>query len=199
MTERAATNDPTTCHMCKRELVTQQGMVLAWWPDEPTAKTPLCMGLLAEVDKGNIPGWTASAGGLEVIEIRLPLRLRSEANERDSWQAKSARAKEQRAIVRMRLTPEVRRVVMVTPYLVTITRIGPRVLDGDNLQRSAKAVRDTIAECLGLDDGDQRITWVYAQEKSTRFTRGRLPVNAFAIKIRVEHVESANQDCESRL
>jgi len=54
------------------------------------------------------------------------------------------------------------------PLVVTIVRIGPKALDGDNLQGSAKGVRDEVARYLGVDDADTetRVTWRYAQEKS---------------------------------
>ena len=49
------------------------------------------------------------------------------------------------------------------PCVITITRIGPRKLDSDNLAGSAKHVRDGVADWLGIDDGDERLTWEYAQ------------------------------------
>ena len=48
---------------------------------------------------------------------------------------------------------------------ITLTRIGIRKLDGDNLQRSFKSTRDGVADALGIDDGSDRIEWKYAQEK----------------------------------
>ena len=49
------------------------------------------------------------------------------------------------------------------PVIVTITRLGPRRLDDDNLQGAAKAVRDEIAAKIGTDDGSALYTWVYRQ------------------------------------
>ena len=49
------------------------------------------------------------------------------------------------------------------PLLVTITRIGPRRLDSDNLQSAAKFVRDQIAATVGVDDGSNMYTWQYEQ------------------------------------
>lgn len=56
-----------------------------------------------------------------------------------------------------------------TVCIVTITRVGKRKLDSDNLARSAKAVRDAIASNFGIDDGDEgekdsRWDWRYKQE-----------------------------------
>ena len=51
------------------------------------------------------------------------------------------------------------------PATVTLTRIAPRALDGDNLQRALKAVRDQVAELIGVDDRDPLVEWEYAQRK----------------------------------
>lgn len=48
---------------------------------------------------------------------------------------------------------------------MTLTRIAPRELDGDNLQSSLKACRDGVADWLGVDDRDPRVTWSYAQRR----------------------------------
>ena len=42
----------------------------------------------------------------------------------------------------------------VPPVRVTMTRYGTRRLDDDNLDAAFKVVRDTVAEWLGVDDGD---------------------------------------------
>ncbi len=47
---------------------------------------------------------------------------------------------------------------------VTITRYGKRKMDDDNLSNSCYVVRDEVARCLCIDDGDSRIEWVYKQE-----------------------------------
>ncbi len=51
------------------------------------------------------------------------------------------------------------------PATITLTRLAPRILDCDNLRGALKAVRDGIADWLGVDDGDPRLTWEYGQEK----------------------------------
>lgn len=38
-----------------------------------------------------------------------------------------------------------------------------RELDTDNLQGSLKPLRDQIAQWLGVDDADSRVTWEYGQ------------------------------------
>lgn len=55
------------------------------------------------------------------------------------------------------------------PVLVTFTRHGMRLLDDDNLAGAYKAVRDVVAEVLGVDDGDtERVRWAYRQEAVKR-------------------------------
>lgn len=61
---------------------------------------------------------------------------------------------------------------------VTLTRVSPRKCDGDNLQGALKHVRDQVAQELGLDDGDARLTWLYQQEQ-----RGR---GHWGVRIRIE-------------
>jgi hypothetical protein len=113
------------------------------------------------------------------IEVTLPIRAVSEANVREHWAAKAARVKRQRRDVYLGLynlrgmkPPIVHRVVVV------LTRVAPRMLDGDNNVRSLKAVVDEVAAFLGLDDRDDRIQWLYAQAKGKP--------NQYAVKVRVE-------------
>lgn len=49
------------------------------------------------------------------------------------------------------------------PLLVTITRIGKRKLDDDNLASACKYVRDQVAAEVGIDDGSDQYTWRYEQ------------------------------------
>lgn len=49
------------------------------------------------------------------------------------------------------------------PVVVTITRLGPRRLDDDNLAAACKAVRDEIADAFKVDDGSPLYTWRYEQ------------------------------------
>ena len=51
----------------------------------------------------------------------------------------------------------------VLPVTVVLTRIAPRRLDGDNLQSGFKAVRDGVADWLGVDDGSSLVDWQYFQ------------------------------------
>jgi hypothetical protein len=49
--------------------------------------------------------------------------------------------------------------------IVTIIRVGYKECDDDSLIPGAKALRDSIAASLGVDDGDKRIRWRYSQAR----------------------------------
>ena len=51
------------------------------------------------------------------------------------------------------------------PWYVRLTRRSPSKLDKDGTIRALKAVQDTVAAVLEVDDGDERYEWDYAQEK----------------------------------
>lgn len=98
----------------------------------------------------------------------LPLRVVSEANQRQHWATKAKRAKSQRhalawAWLAAGLPCERK------PVTVTLTRLAPRSLDSDNLAGGFKAVRDEIASLCGFDDRDESVRWVYAQEKAKTY------------------------------
>lgn len=54
------------------------------------------------------------------------------------------------------------------PVVVTLTRVAPRALDDDNLAYSFKAIRDGVADGLGVRDNDPRVSWRYEQRKSAK-------------------------------
>ena len=93
--------------------------------------------------------------------VTIPLRIQSVSNLREHWRARAKRTKSERDIVFWSLGIS----AVPMPCTVTLTRIAPRSLDGDNLQSGCKAARDAIAQWLCVDDGDPRVTWQYAQEK----------------------------------
>lgn len=97
------------------------------------------------------------------MKFLIPIRTISEANGREHWRAKANRAKHQREMARM-FTAQWEPLPK-PPLTITITRIGVRPLDDDNLATSQKAVRDGIADAIGIDDGDARLSWRYAQRK----------------------------------
>lgn len=88
----------------------------------------------------------------------VPIATVSEANRRDHWATKAKRAKGQR----LALYLATKRAEL--PCVVTLTRVGPRRLDDDNLRGALKACRDGVADRLGVDDADPRVEWRYGQE-----------------------------------
>lgn len=118
-----------------------------------------------------------------MILVTYPEKIVSEANQREHWRPKAARAKLHRvnAWAAMRQAggfigaPE-----LLGPLRITMTRIAPRELDSDNLASGFKASRDGVADWLGIDDGDKRLTWEYQQRKG-------MP-KQYAVEIRVEGV-----------
>lgn len=90
--------------------------------------------------------------------VTLHIRIVSVLNLREHWSKRHRRAKEHRKAAL--LVPRVG-----LPCTVKMTRIGLRLLDSDNLQGGLKGLRDGIADRLGVDDADPRVTWEYAQEK----------------------------------
>ena len=103
-----------------------------------------------------------------MIEVLVPIRTWSEANLRGHWAKRARRARTQRQAARflVRAACNVADTsVLSGPITITLTRIAPRRLDSDNLASSLKAVRDGVADAMGVDDGCSRIQWCYAQRK----------------------------------
>lgn len=102
------------------------------------------------------------------MQITLPLRTVSEANRREHWATRARRAKGQRTVTRLEVARKLgygRTPAIDFPVAATLTRIAPRALDDDNLRGALKAVRDGVADALGVDDRDPRVEWCYGQRK----------------------------------
>lgn len=96
------------------------------------------------------------------FRIEIPLRIQSCANLREHWSVTAKRAKIHRAAA------VVVPLGLPLPCVVRLTRVGPRLLDTDNLAGGFKALRDGIATRLGVDDADPQVVWEYAQRKGGR-------------------------------
>lgn len=97
------------------------------------------------------------------MKLTIPIRIESVANIHEHWASRAKRAREHRTDVWFAL--KAARAPVEVPVTITLTRIAPRVLDTDNLASGCKAARDGVADWLMVDDGDKRLTWVYAQRK----------------------------------
>lgn len=106
----------------------------------------------------------------------LPLLVVSEANQREFWAKKYRRKIAQQAVLAAAWPRLVADRAPQAPCRITLTRLGGRRLDSDNLAGAFKHVRDEIARQLGIDDGDPRLTWIYSQE----------PGGAVGIRIEIE-------------
>lgn len=109
--------------------------------------------------------------------VMLPIKTISEMNARCHWAARASRAKRQRRVA-WTLTPQ-----HPLPVVVTLTRYSAGTLDDDNLRSALKAVRDGIAERLGVPDNDPRVEWRYAQAKAKR--------GDFGVQVRLTPAEPA--------
>jgi hypothetical protein len=111
----------------------------------------------------------------------VPLRTVSLLNSREHWSARARRAAKERGTVRV-AAQAWGLGSFELPCVVRLVRCAPRRLDDDNLRGSLKHVRDGVADALGVDDGDPRVEWQYAQEKSAP--------KAYAVRVEVEEVRS---------
>lgn len=110
-----------------------------------------------------------TASQCSTVSVTVPIRTVSEANCREHWRVKNKRKVQQQMMVNWMFHAGKRRELdeVRWPYLVTLTRKGPRLLDDDNCQSSLKGARDMVAQILGVDDGDTKaVRWKYRQERS---------------------------------
>ena len=96
------------------------------------------------------------------IYEQVPVRTVSETNQRECWQSRHRRRAKQRSSTALLLSQHDRPEL---PVVVRLTRVAPRDLDTDNLRSALKAPRDGVADWLGVDDADERVTWDYDQRR----------------------------------
>lgn len=89
------------------------------------------------------------------------------ANLREHWRKRAARVAVQRGTAKMVLSARRELLPKAAPFTVTFTRMAARHLDTDNLAFSFKAIRDGVAEALGVSDAPTSgVEWKYLQAKS---------------------------------
>ena len=96
-----------------------------------------------------------------MIEVEIDMKIVSMANMRMHWAVKAKLVKSQRQKAFNALASVA--APLPLPCTIVLTRVAPRALDGDNLQSGFKAVRDGVADWLGVDDGSQLVEWQYKQ------------------------------------
>ena len=97
------------------------------------------------------------------MKFCVPIRLPSLANMRSSWRVVRLKKRQKTATFACMRKMMESATLPSLPLVITITRIGPRRLDDDNLAAACKYVRDQIAAIVGTDDGSSQYTWQYHQ------------------------------------
>ena len=97
------------------------------------------------------------------MKFHIPIQLPSLANLSTTRRAMIRLKMDQKAATKICLRDARTQPLPPMPLLVTITRVGPRRLDDDNLDAACKYVRDQIAAHVGVDDGSDQYTWQYKQ------------------------------------
>lgn len=97
--------------------------------------------------------------------IVLPIRTVLGQNAREHHMARHKRIRREKEAVHYSLHGKPKPSI---PCVVLLTRISPNKCDDDNLSGAMKSIRDAIATWLGVDDGDDRVKYRYAQERGPR-------------------------------
>jgi hypothetical protein len=100
------------------------------------------------------------------VSVSLPIKLVSEANQREHHMVKHRRKKAQQRIASAVLRSTLYEFDKMGVTRVVLTRHGMRKMDADNNAASFKHVQDAVAAWLGVDDGDMQ--WGYAQTTGSR-------------------------------
>ena len=127
-----------------------------------------------------------------VAHWSAPLRLTNAANRRGHWRLHSEATREQRSLACAMTSgligdgnsvsiDRLRVAASRGELAVVIQRVAPRRLDSDGATASVKHIRDGIADALGLDDGDPRVTWLPAQQR--RGVVGEYAVEVFFFEV----------------
>lgn len=86
-------------------------------------------------------------------------------NAREHWRVKAKRVKFERQCTAAALHGAARPPI---PCSVRLTRVGPGMLDDDNLVGAMKGVRDEVAAWLGIDDRHRdQVRYVYDQRRAS--------------------------------
>ncbi len=113
-----------------------------------------------------VDSWPAE--GHELV-VSIPVRTVSETNAREHWSQRHKRRRSIRSAVGLVVVGALRGAGVTAPCGVLLTRCAPSGgLDDDNLVSSLKAARDGVADALGIDDRDPRVSWSYAQRRGKR-------------------------------
>lgn len=101
-----------------------------------------------------------------VVCFQMPgLKAVNRTNARGHWAKGAREVKACRELVHLTMLASVP--FPEGPWVVNMARVGPgnRPLDDDGLVASLKSVRDQVAESLGVDDADPRITFATPRQE----------------------------------
>lgn len=97
--------------------------------------------------------------------IPIPIKTKTGLNAREHWHVRAKRTLRERQATRL-FWLKAKPPVFFLPLRITLIRVSPgNGADLDNVVGGLKGVRDQIADQLGFDDGDSRISWRYDQRK----------------------------------
>lgn len=108
------------------------------------------------------------------LKFSAPIRIVSEANNRQHWSKKNERKKSQQIEINVEMSNAIKRRTIALPCVITLCRVGPKYIDDDNLANAFKGCRDHSAG---------------------HFARG--PINTNGIEERVGGLEAWHQWCLS--
>lgn len=103
-----------------------------------------------------------------MITVSIPLQTARGQNNREHHYTRYRREQREKWAVGMFLGRYQRPAVELGRghLVVLLTRVAPSEgLDSDNLSGSLKAVRDAVADWLGIDDKSELVRYEYAQER----------------------------------
>jgi len=110
----------------------------------------------------------------EEIVISIPIKTVGELNVREHWAQAKKRHDAQKSAVHVIFKTLQSKPTL--PCQVTLTRVGKRRLDSDNLIDSFKWIRDAVADNLipgklpGRADDSPKISWQYSQESGRDYS-----------------------------
>ena len=117
------------------------------------------------------------------LSFEMTLKASHTLNSRSHWRVRASKRGSERKAVALLLPKH-----KVQPVLVvTLTRVGPRAMDDDNVQGALKAVRDEVAKQLRIDDGSPLIRWRYEQAKGD-----------YAVRVSVESIGPARDEWDAK-
>lgn len=100
------------------------------------------------------------------MKIEMPIKVISEANQREHWTARNKRKHSQQCDFASYWRASKPNVSL--PCKIIWTRYASRLLDADNLAGSFKFCQDQFAREIGVDDGSELLEFEYRQEKLSK-------------------------------